>query len=165
MSNAFKRHITFGLTVAPLRSETCWLEPRCIVRPTTAKDVSNILLISTFLGSKFAVRGGGHNPNPGFASMDSPGILIDMSALDDITLSKDKSVVLIGAGNRAGRVYETLGTVGKTIMGPRLNAVGIGGYMLGGGLTYFSSRYGFAADNIINYEVRGKNQGEVLTLC
>ncbi|QPG94584.1 hypothetical protein C2857_006436 [Epichloe festucae Fl1] len=39
-------------------------------------------------------------------------------------------------------------------MGPRVNAVGIGGYMLGGGLTYFGSRYGFAADNILNYENR-----------
>ncbi|KID89998.1 FAD binding domain-containing protein, partial [Metarhizium majus ARSEF 297] len=134
-------------------SDSCWLQPRCIAQPSTARDISRILLIITCLASKFAVRSGGHNPNPGFAGIDSPGILIDMSAVDDITLSKDKSVVSIGAGNRAGRVYKTLSTMGKTIMGPRLNAVGIGGYMLGGGLTYFSSRYGFAADNIINYEV------------
>ena len=79
--------------------------------------MSKALLITTFLGSKFAVRSGGHNPNPGFGGIGNHGLLIDMSHLDDIILSKDRSVVSIGPGNRAGRVYKTLGSVGKTIMG------------------------------------------------
>lgn len=136
------------------RCDSCWFEPRCIAQPKSAADVSKALRVVTFLGSKFAVRSGGHNPNPGFGGIDDHGLLIDLIKLDEVTLHADGSTVSIGPGNRAGRVYKVLEAEDKTIMGPRLNDVGIGGYMLGGGLTYFSSRYGWAADNIVNYEVR-----------
>ncbi|ROW08495.1 hypothetical protein VMCG_03256 [Cytospora schulzeri] len=133
--------------------DSCWYEPRCIAQPKSAIEVSKALLVATFLGTKFAVRSGGHNPNPGFAGIDSQGVLIDMSHMNETSLSTDGTVASLGPGNRFSDVYETLNSMGKTIMGGRLNSVGLGGYFLGGGLTYFSSKYGLAADNIVNYEI------------
>lgn len=109
--------------------------------------------VVTFFGIKFAVRSGGHNPNPGFGGIDSPGILIDMARMNTTGLSPDGAVASIGPGIRVGDVYSALDSQGKTVMAGRLNSVGVGGYFLGGGLTYFSSRYGLAADNVVNYEV------------
>ncbi|KAL1637024.1 hypothetical protein SLS58_009463 [Diplodia intermedia] len=134
-------------------SDACWQESRCIVEPGSAKDVSRALRIVGFLGSKFAVRSGGHNPNVGFASVDEHGVLIDMVKLDEITLNYDQSVVSVGPGNRFGAVYEKLNSSGLSIVGGRVTHVGVGGYMLGGGMAFFSSEYGMAADNIKSFEI------------
>ncbi|KAK8103051.1 FAD-binding domain-containing protein [Apiospora sp. TS-2023a] len=70
-------------------SSSCWLEPQCIAQPQSTKDVSRLMRIVTFFGTKFAVRSGGHNPNPGWAGVNSDGILIDMSKLTAVRLSRD----------------------------------------------------------------------------
>lgn len=31
--------------------------------------------------------------------------------------------------------------------------IGVGGLTLGGGMSFFSGRYGWACDNVVNYEV------------
>ncbi|KAK8880052.1 FAD-dependent monooxygenase [Apiospora arundinis] len=134
-------------------SSTCWLEPRCIAQPKSTDEVSRLMRIVTFFDTKFAIRSGGHNPNPGWAGVDTHGILIDMSRLTAIRLSDDGSVASVAPGNRWGTVFATLNSMGKTVNTARLNWVGVGGYMLGGGLTYFNSLYGLAADNVVNYEV------------
>ncbi|OJD36444.1 fad linked oxidase-like protein [Diplodia corticola] len=134
-------------------SEACWQESRCIIEPSSTKDVSRAIRIVGYLESKFAVRSGGHNPNVGFASVDEHGVLIDMVNLNEITLNDDQSVVSVGPGNRFGAVYEKLNSSGLSIVGGRITDVGVGGYMLGGGMAFFSSQYGMAADNIKSFEV------------
>ncbi|KAI0415287.1 hypothetical protein F5X98DRAFT_347015 [Xylaria grammica] len=134
-------------------SNTCWLEPQCIVQPTSAQDVSKAMVIVTFLETKFAIRSGGHNPNPGFGGVDDEGILIDMSHMTEVTLSEDGSIASLGPGNRFGEAAKPLDSLGRAVHGGRNNQVGIGGYFLGGGLTYFNSIYGLGADNVVNYEI------------
>ncbi|KAI0971311.1 hypothetical protein F4678DRAFT_434412 [Xylaria arbuscula] len=134
-------------------SNTCWLEPQCIIQPESAQDVSKAVAILTFFDTKFAIRSGGHNPNPGFAGISEEGILIDMSQMTEVTLSKDGSVASLGPGNRFGEVAITLNSSGRAVHGGRNNQVGIGGYFLGGGLTYFNSIYGLGADQVANFEV------------
>ncbi|KAI0805856.1 FAD-binding domain-containing protein [Xylaria sp. FL0064] len=51
-------------------SETCWLPATCFARPSTPQDVAETLKIVEQTGSKFAMRCGGHNPNPLFSSID-----------------------------------------------------------------------------------------------
>lgn len=132
---------------------TCWLQSQCILQPESAIDVSKVVLISSYLGNNFSVRSGGHNPNIGFSSIGQDGILVDLAQLNDITLSADGTIASIGPGNRWGRVYETLGDSGLSAVGGRANDIGVGGYLLGGGLSYWSSIYGMAFDMIVNYEV------------
>lgn len=50
-------------------------------------------------------------------------------------------------------VYSTLEKHGVTVPGGRTSSVGVGGFILGGGNNFFSSRVGFACDNIVNYEI------------
>ncbi|KAF3067391.1 Bifunctional solanapyrone synthase [Daldinia childiae] len=134
-------------------SVTCWLTPQCILQPQSALDVSNAILISSFLGSQFSVRSGGHNPNIGFSSIGQEGMLIDLARLNEVTLSSDGKLAAIGPGNRWGRVYEILSSSGKMIVGGRANDIGVGGFFLGGGLSYWSSIYGMAFTKVVNYEV------------
>jgi FAD/FMN-containing dehydrogenase len=61
--------------------------------------------------------------------------------------------VTVGPGNRWADVYSKLDALGIAIGGGRSASVGVGGLTLGGGVSFFSPRYGFVCDNIIRYEV------------
>lgn len=48
------------------------------------------------------------------------GVTIDLQALNDVTLSADKSLAHVGGGSRWGKVYKTIVPEGKAILGGRL---------------------------------------------
>ncbi|KAK7443481.1 hypothetical protein VKT23_015655 [Stygiomarasmius scandens] len=129
------------------------LSPSCRVNPTTAEEVSQILSTTTQLGCKFAVRSGGHMPWGGSANIDEPGVTIDLGFLNTTTLSEDKQVAHVGPGSRWGPVYDTLSPDGLVVVGGRSEHVGVGGYLLGGGISFFSPRFGFASDNVAGYQI------------
>lgn len=79
----------------------------------------------------FAVRSGGHSPNPGFSSIQD-GILIDLFQLNEITVSDDRETVSVGPGQRWGDVYNTLDAYDVSVIGGRIPNVGVGGLILGG---------------------------------
>ncbi|KAI5779347.1 putative 6-hydroxy-D-nicotine oxidase [Geopyxis carbonaria] len=134
-------------------SQTCWLKPQCVVSPTETRQVSQVLKIVSTLRTNFQVRSGGHSPNPRWASGGDGVLLIDLAALNMVDLSADKKVARVGPGNRWNRVYDVLDTTGVTVVGGRLPTVGVGGLMLGGGLSHWSNQYGMAADRVKNFEV------------
>ncbi|KAF2876999.1 hypothetical protein BDV95DRAFT_589646 [Massariosphaeria phaeospora] len=134
-------------------SQTCWQLPTCIILPQLNKDVSLALKIIRFFRIQFAVRSGGHSPNPGWSSIDEPGVLIDLQKLDQISVSADKKVASLGPGGRWGEVYEALDPYGLSVIGGRIPQVGVAGVILGGGFFHFSGEYGLAADNVKNFEV------------
>ena len=43
--------------------------------------------------------------------------------------------------------------VGRVVVGGRLKTIGVAGLSLGGGVSYFSAKYGFGMDNIVAYEI------------
>ena len=110
--------------------------PSCIIKPQTAKDVSKALSVVKFFPTKFAVRSGGHSPNPGFSTLSDPGMRIDLKDLDQITINEDKSVATIGPGVEWLQVYEALDQYGVSVVGGRGPTVGAGGFMLGGLYSY-----------------------------
>ncbi|GKZ45812.1 hypothetical protein AbraIFM66951_008506 [Aspergillus brasiliensis] len=134
-------------------SSACWDTPSCAILPGSDSEVSKTLKIVTFFGAKFSVRSGGHSPNPGWADIGQPGILIDLRRLNGIALSPDQSVLRVGPGARWGDVYQTLDNTKVTVIGGRIEDVGVGGLILGGGYFHFSNQYGLAADNVKNFRV------------
>ncbi|CAG8980498.1 hypothetical protein HYALB_00013099 [Hymenoscyphus albidus] len=128
-------------------------EPYCILQPTNTIDVSNALKIINFFQVKFAIRSGGHSPNPGFSCIGKGGILLDLQRLNQVTLSDDKTFATLGPGGRWGTAIATLDAQGATIIGGRIPDVGVGGLILGGGLFHYSGEYGLAADNAKNFEI------------
>ena len=42
---------------------------------------------------------------------------------------------------------------GLSVIGGRVSAIGVGGLTLGGGISFFSNRFGWACDNVNTYEV------------
>lgn len=114
------------------RSALCWLPSRCILAPKTANGVALAMKIISFTGTKFAVRSGGHSPNPHWASVGAEGVLVDLSQLDMLYLSDDKRIIHVGTGRRWSEVYRFLNGTGVSAAGARVPEVGVGGQLLGG---------------------------------
>ncbi|KAK4222534.1 FAD binding domain-containing protein [Podospora fimiseda] len=142
-------------------SQSCVAQPYCIIQPRNAQDVSLAIRVISFFKIKFSVRSGGHSPNPGFSSIDNQGILINLSRLNSVTLSSDKTVASVGPGARWGQVFSALDPSEATVIGGRVPTVGVSGLILGGGYFHSSERHGLAADNVKNFEVV-KSDGEII---
>ncbi|RYP11349.1 hypothetical protein DL765_007812 [Monosporascus sp. GIB2] len=134
-------------------SETCWLPAACFVHPQNTIEVAVALKVITAAKSKFAVRGGGHNPNPGYSSVDDVGVLIDLQLMKSLSFESDGTIMRAGPGNRWLTMYEFSEAHGRLVKGGRTATVGIPGYLLGAGMPYFPGLHGMAADSITNYEV------------
>ncbi|KAH6674861.1 hypothetical protein B0J14DRAFT_699512 [Halenospora varia] len=134
-------------------STTCWLPAACIVKLENTAEVALALRIVTFTNVKFAVRGAGHNSNPGFASIGEDGVLLDVKALNQVTLSEDHKVCSVGPGATWEKVYEELEKNELVVVGGRSAGVGVGGLILGGGMSHFSNHWGMVCDNVKSYEV------------
>ncbi|GJN77669.1 hypothetical protein PLIIFM63780_001162 [Purpureocillium lilacinum] len=129
------------------------LKPACIVRPTSAQGVSRaIKVIKSTPDCKFAIKGQGHSPAAGFANVDG-GVTLDMTSLASIETSSDHSVAKVGAGASWLDVYRHLDPLGVEVAGGRNGNVGVGGLLLGGGISHFTTRVGWACDNVVNFEI------------
>ncbi|KAI1337312.1 FAD-binding domain-containing protein [Xylariaceae sp. FL0016] len=133
-------------------SESCWLPAACFVRPRTTLELALLMKIVTSLEGRFAVRSGGHSPNPGFASVDSSGVLIDLQELKFLALD-ESGTLQAGPGNRWGDLWDLAESNNRSVAGARDRTVGISGCLLGGGMSYFPSVFGMAVDSVTNFEV------------
>lgn len=147
---------TYDLSLASyFAAQEASTHPQCIVSPQTAAEVASaVQLLTTGLNRKckFAVRSGGHSSQPEAANIQD-GITIDLRGLNSIDVNEEKTVVSVGVGNSWDLVYAKLDPIGLSVAGGRSAGVGVGGLSVGGGISYFSTRYGWTVDTIINYEI------------
>ena len=144
--------------------QECEVVPECVCRPHDTLQLSTAVKIlkrhydqsrkegDPKAGGWFAIRSGGHSPIPGAASIKG-GVLIDLSLFCEVTPSADSKSIVVGTGARWADVSNVLDEKGLAMVGGRNSAVGVGGLTLGGGLSFFSPRYGLVCSNIIWYEV------------
>ncbi|KAF2444585.1 FAD-binding domain-containing protein, partial [Karstenula rhodostoma CBS 690.94] len=133
-------------------SKAAQLWPSCVFEPANKEDVSGGLAIVVKYNTKFAVRGGGHMPVPGAANIDN-GVLFSLTNLNAMQLTQDRTVAQIGPGLRWLEVYRWINSLGLGVVGGRFAPVGVSGLLLGGGISFFGSRYGWASNNIANVEI------------
>ncbi|KAL4922537.1 cytochrome P450 [Aspergillus aurantiobrunneus] len=133
-------------------SQTCIENSHCVFEPSSAEQVSTAISILRTTETRFAVRSGGHMPNPGANSI-ADGVLISLSGLNTLQLSATNDVVHIGPGLRWYDVYTWMATYNLTTAGGRFGPVGVGGLLLGGGINYYGSRVGWSSNNVVNFEV------------
>jgi FAD/FMN-containing dehydrogenase len=126
--------------------------PACIVVAAGASDVSTAVKVVASNSCPFAFRSGGHGAAPSVANVQG-GVTIDMSRLDSITPKSGSALVDIGPGAEWGEVYGALAPLGVTVSGGTAAGVGVGGSTLGTGIGYTAAAGGFAADNVVEYEV------------
>ncbi|KAK6812993.1 hypothetical protein RU639_010782 [Aspergillus parasiticus] len=104
-------------------STACWLQPRVVVLPRSAKQVGTTLSLCRFFGIKFSIHGGGHSPSIGWSSNDG-GVVISLAAFDQVKLSGDKLTADIGVGLRWLDVYKALDHYDLAVAGEGLAVPG-----------------------------------------
>jgi FAD/FMN-containing dehydrogenase len=108
------------------------LHPSCIVRPTSAHDVSTaVTILKESNCTKFAIKGGGHNANAGYNNIQN-GITIDMQSLKKVEVARGDQVVRVGAGALWQDVYDVAEKGNLTVLGGRIGVVGTAGFLTGG---------------------------------
>lgn len=152
-------NVTYALNPAYIEEQTQYwstscsaLLPSCIIFPKTVDEVSTVVKIIANTSEPFAVKSGGHNPNNGFSSV-AGGPLISMDHLDQANLDRSTGIVDVGPGNRLDGIAAKLQGSGWTFVGGRIGNTGVGGLVLGGGLSYMSTQYGWAASSVLEYEI------------
>ena len=139
-------------------STTAILSPRCIVQPDDTADVSAAMQVLTSdvwsypPACPFAIKSGGHTPFAGANNIDD-GVVIDLSHINSTIVSADRKIVSIGPGSTWQAAANTLNGTGIGIPTGRCPSTGVGGVTLGGGISFSAPRVGFAADNVLNYEI------------
>lgn len=138
------------------------LHPSCILYPETADEVSAIVRVLNNSTEKFAIKSGGHNPNLYYSSIEG-GPLLSTAKLNEVLLDPTTQTVRVGPGNRWNDVATALDGTGFSAVGGRLGVVGVGGYLLGGGLSFMSTEYGWATDSVLAFDVVFAN-GSIATV-
>jgi FAD binding domain len=137
-------------------SNTTILAPSCVILPESTNDVS--LAVKTLVAGadgnatacQFAIKSGGHNPNPGANNMNG-GIVLDLGHLNDTSISADRRTVRLGAGATWLHAYDTV--PGVLFPGGACSGTGVGGVSLGGGMSVFLAEVGWVVNSVRNFEL------------
>jgi len=140
-------------SVSSYWAETSQLRPWLIAQPRSTKDVALLIkIINEVPNLQFAVRSGGHMNWAG-ANNIKDGVTIDLSLLDSVSYNPTTKLASLGPGGHWRNVYEELDKAGVVVAGGRDGNVGVGGFFIGGGNSYFAVRKGMSSDTVRNYEV------------
>lgn len=88
----------------------------------------------------------------GAASINQ-GVLLVMTQLKTFEISLDHTIARVGPGLSWLEIYNRIGTYGRAVVGARYAPVGVPGFLLGGGISFYSGQYGWGASNVKNYQV------------
>jgi FAD/FMN-containing dehydrogenase len=133
--------------------------PRAVAHCRTAQDVQSAIRAARDSDLSLSVRGGGHDW-AGRALCD--GIVIDLTAMNDVTLSPDYRAARISGGARASDVLAVTDPRGLAVVTGSCSSVGMTGLTLGGGYGSLIARFGLALDNLLAAEVVLAN-GRIVT--
>ncbi|KAL1602685.1 hypothetical protein SLS60_006105 [Paraconiothyrium brasiliense] len=108
--------------------------------------------VLTATNTKFAVRSAGNLDIPGWNAVGGDGVVVALEKLDKKVLSADKKYATIGTGQQWRSVYEWIEGYDVQIIGNREPQVGVGGFLLGGGISLFNDKNGLGMDQVVRYE-------------
>ncbi|PLB55786.1 FAD binding domain-containing protein [Aspergillus steynii IBT 23096] len=133
-------------------SAAAWLTPACVFTPLKTEHVS--VAVKTFAEMRvpFAIRGRGGMPISDAANSNSSGVLISNSNFTTLRLSKDHSYISASPGNIWENVYKALEPYKLAAVGARLGVVGVSGFTLWGGVSFFAYKHGLASSNVRAFE-------------
>lgn len=117
-------------------------KPACIAMPVTAEGVSSVVnILNKQPTVRFAVKSGGHSPNADFASVQN-GVLLSLANMKGALYNAELNLAYVSPGGKWKDVIGDLAPYQRTVVGGRLEIVGVGGYLTGGGLSFLSAQYG-----------------------
>ncbi|KAK5049448.1 hypothetical protein LTR84_004377 [Exophiala bonariae] len=137
------------------------LKPRCFFQPRSAQDLARAVTLCVKAHCPFGLKSGGHGHYAGQSCLDG-GIQLDLALLNTISLDRNKGTVHVGPGATWNSVYTRLQKERLIAVGGRSAGVGVGGFLVGGGLSFYAARRGWAINHVRSFQVVLSN-GSIVT--
>ena len=125
--------------------------PALIARCTGVADVIDAVNLAREKRLPLAVRCGGHSV-AGMGVCDD-GVLIDLSGMKGVHVDTGARVARANAGALWGEFDRETQLFGLATPGGRMTTTGVGGFTLGGGYAWISTKHGLACDNLVSAQV------------
>ena len=120
--------------------------PAFVAFPNHVEDVKRCLRVANETETPVVIKSGGHS-FAGYSTTDSNGFVISMRRLNSVTVKEARVITQSGAS--WGDVYSAVDDTGYVAVGGCVPAVGIGGYIQGGGYSLLSRGYGGLACDLV----------------
>ncbi|WP_039800801.1 FAD-binding oxidoreductase [Nocardia araoensis] len=120
-----------------------------VVRAVDAGDVAAVVRYAARVGVPVVTQPTGHGASGGVPE----AILLRTGLLDGIEIDPERRVARVGAGVPWGRVQAAAARHGLTGLAGSNPVVGVTGYTLGGGMSWFGRKHGWAADAVRAFQI------------
>ncbi|MBF6332231.1 FAD-binding oxidoreductase [Nocardia transvalensis] len=125
--------------------------PAAVLQAATDQDVVAGVRLARARGWKVAVRAGGHSWDS--CSVRDGGLLIDVGGLKDLAYDAENAIVSAGPAVNGGELSPFLARYSRFFNGGHCPQVGLGGFLLQGGLGWNARGWGWAAEHIAAIDV------------
>jgi FAD/FMN-containing dehydrogenase len=122
---------------------------RAVVEAADATDVAALVRHARSAGLTVTAQPSGH----GATGDVDEAILLRTGALNEIHVDPEARTARVGAGVKWGEVQAVAGSYGLTGLPGSSPVVSVTGYTLGGGLSWFGRKHGWAADGVRAFEI------------
>jgi FAD/FMN-containing dehydrogenase len=121
-------------------------QPAAIVFPESTTDIIAAVELARAFGLRVSAQGTGHNAAPLGPLADT--LLVKTERMRGIEIDPEAQIARIDAGVRSLELVEAAAQHGLSPLAGSSPDVGVVGYTLGGGLSWFGRKYGLAANNV-----------------
>lgn len=125
--------------------------PAAVAQCIDSDDICAALTFAQLHSLPFTIRGGGHD-YAGHSVCDD-GLVIDLSALDQVEINLDARTARVQAGARWNAVDQATLAHGLAAAGGTVSTVGVAGFTLGGGAGHLLRSHGLAIDNLVSADL------------
>jgi FAD/FMN-containing dehydrogenase len=123
--------------------------PDAVIDAETVADIQATVLAARRNGLPLTVQSTGH----GTVVAPDGGLLLRTSRMAQVLVDPDRRIARVGPGVRWNEVVAAAEPFGLAPLSGDTPSVGVVGYTLGGGLSWLSRKYGFAADSLLRAEL------------
>ena len=125
--------------------------PALVARPRTEPELVDTLSWAAEQGLSLSVRGGGHGG--GASAVRDHVLLIDTRPMSKVTVVPTERIATVAAGTLLVQLDHATAGHGLVAITGNCPTVGVAGFLLGGGNSFISRRYGLACDNLVGARV------------
>ncbi|MEV0338471.1 FAD-binding protein [Nocardia sp. NPDC050713] len=120
-----------------------------VVEAADVADVAAVVTYAARAGVPVVAQPTGH----GAAGGISEAILLRTGRLDGVEIDAQRRIAKVGAGANWGAVQAAAGARGLAGLAGSNPVVGVSGYTLGGGLSWFGRKYGWASNAVRAFDI------------
>ena len=141
----------YDMARAPWNVQTSDL-PAAVAYPAFPDEVAAVLRAASAAGLQVAAQGTGHGA-AALGGLLSEAVLLRTSAMRELHVDAERRTARVGAGVLWGDLAAAAGEVGLASLHPSAPDVGVVGYSLGGGISWYGRAHGLQSSAVTAVEL------------